>query len=913
MKNGRIDITEVKEAAQGRELEILAQVAGIPHDVLDGRHHACPRCGGVDRFRLLDKKAGAVYCNQCFDKHNGDFLSAVQHFRGTTFPESLKLCADHLGVQYNGKPHSEVTDPVEHLARVKRCPVDSLKRFGGKADGRRVVFPVYDQNGQQCSTFTIDPWSNGKAGKGLFAKGKPAGIFLPHDADGNRRLPQPGETWHAAEGLKDPAALDGLGHTAFGLPGRQLGRKFARLFKGVHVVLVPDLDKPSMSGMDKTAARLKGVAASVKIARLPGEIKAKGGGDVRDVLAQQDGERLVRQAIIDAKPWEPMKQEEIDDDGRVVVEVSTAEHETNDAAISVLATDTEVYQRGGVLVRVVQDHNPNDGIIRAEIQPRIAQFPEAVLRERLTRKIRYVAEDKDGPADTHPPRWHIKAVEQRQHWPDVRYLAGVVTHPVLRADGSVLSAPGYDAKTSLIYVPDGEFPPIAERLTQDDAQKAAHLLSDIVVDFPFETRAHRAAWLAYLLTPLGRHAFYGPSPLLLLDANVRGSGKTFLCELVSQICHGCDIARMANPRDDDECRKRITAIAIAGDPLVLIDNVVGSLGCASLDAALTSTKWKDRILGRSEIVELPLAVTWAATGNNVVLTADTTRRVLHIRLESDRENPEERDDFKYLDLRDHVRQHRGELLTAGLVILSAYCQAGRPSQGLKNWGSYEGWSNLVREAVVWCGLPDPGETRQELAEIADCEAGALRDVLETFDQIDTIGDGLLAAEIHARLKAAPDDYTDFRNALIELCPPSRGDLPSARQIGRKFGSLRRRVISGKSLDFRERRGRRRAWRVVQAKTPSGDNGDNGDTVSATPYTCARTRVESSQGSETVTKDTKVTQSSCKNGGSHTWLDSVESGGKTRRFCTVCGKFGGFMRADGVVVQTLEELENARDE
>jgi len=316
-------------------------------------------------------------------------------------------------------------------------------------------------------------------------------------------------------------------YNAFGLPGRQLGRKFARLFQGVHVVLVPDLDTPSVEGMDKTAARLRGVAASVKIARLPGEIKAKGGDDVRDVLAQQDGEQLVRQAIADAQPWEPVKRNEIGDDGRVVIEVSTAEHDTNDAAIDVLATDTEVFQRGGVLVHVVQDHNPNDGIIRAEIQPRIAQLPEAILRERLTRKIRYVALDKDGLVDAHPPRWHIKAVEQRQQWPGIRYLAGVVTHPVLRPDGTVLSTPGYDTKTALIYVPDGAFPPIVDRPTQEQAREAVDLLLDIVVDFPFESEAHKAAWLAFLLTLLGRHAFYGPSPLFLMDANIRGSGKTF--------------------------------------------------------------------------------------------------------------------------------------------------------------------------------------------------------------------------------------------------------------------------------------------------------------------------------------------------------------------------------------------------
>lgn len=47
-------------------------------------------------------------------------------------------------------------------------------------------------------------------------------------------------------------------------------------------------------------------------------------------------------------------------------------------------------------------------------------------------------------------------------------------------------------------------------------------------------------------------------------------------------------------------------------------------------------------------------MSWFATGNNVQLGADTSRRVCHIRLESAKERPETRDDVKYEDLRDHV-------------------------------------------------------------------------------------------------------------------------------------------------------------------------------------------------------------------------------------------------------------------
>ncbi|MEM8494352.1 MAG: primase-helicase zinc-binding domain-containing protein [Planctomycetota bacterium] len=69
---GHLDAAEVKAAATCRWREILTSVAGIPGDLLDGRNHPCPRCGGTDRFRLIDADAGAVFCNQCFRERNGD-------------------------------------------------------------------------------------------------------------------------------------------------------------------------------------------------------------------------------------------------------------------------------------------------------------------------------------------------------------------------------------------------------------------------------------------------------------------------------------------------------------------------------------------------------------------------------------------------------------------------------------------------------------------------------------------------------------------------------------------------------------------------------------------------------------------------------------------------------------------------
>src|SRR5262249_4519507 len=153
-----------------------------------------------------------------------------------------------------------------------------------------------------------------------------------------------------------------------------------------------------------------------------------------------------------------------------------------------------------------------------------------------------------------------------------------------------------------------------------------------------------------------------------------------------------------------------------------------------------------RLLGGNRMVAAPLYMAWYATGNNVLIAADTARRVCHVRLESPDERPEERDGFRHPDLLAWVGENRGRLLAAALTILRAYRAAGRPDQSLPAWGSFEGWSRLVRSAVIWVGLPDPGETRLLLQESADVTAEWMGVLLGCWERMDAARRGLTAAE-----------------------------------------------------------------------------------------------------------------------------------------------------------------------
>jgi len=219
-------------------------------------------------------------------------------------------------------------------------------------------------------------------------------------------------------------------------------------------------------------------------------------------------------------------------------------------------------------------------------------------------------------------------------------------------------------------------------------------------------------------------------------------------------------------------------------------------------------------------------VTWFATGNNVAVGADTARRVCHVRLESPEERPEERGGFRHPDLLGHVAENRPRLLGAALTILGAYCAAGRPQRELRPWGSFDGWSRLVRGAVVWVGLADPGETRYLLQEQADVSAEAMSLLLCCWEQMDPDRQGLTAAEVTDRLFRRPPEsppawHAEMRAAVESLV--GRGD---SRALGNKLRSYRRRIFHGRFIDQAGTEHRAARWVVCPAaefRRPAGED------------------------------------------------------------------------------------------
>jgi hypothetical protein len=406
--------------------------------------------------------------------------------------------------------------------------------------------------------------------------------------------------------------------------------------------------------------------------------------------------------------------------GRAVISVTgNNESQVRAAVIDELATSAEwLFQGEDGLVELVR--HPRTGALR------IAPLDTAGIRTIITEHVDVTSKNSKGDeASVHPPPWLPRAVEVGRPWRGVRFLVGVATAPILRADGSLCQDIGYDPASGLYYEPTADYAPIPENPTLEDAKAAVALLLSGVAQFPFIDAIDRAAWLAYVLTLAGRPAIPGACPFFFATANSPGSGKTALMNAAVTIVTGepADTASYPNAgsdrtpvEDEAEIRKLGRACALAGRPAFILDNVPNghAFGSGTLDGQLTMLVNSDRTLGGNDASPLPAQTVWGATGNNVGPRGDSVRRCVGIRLCSEAEHPEEVQ-YRGPEVGQWARAERHRLLPAALTILVAYIRAGKPDQRLPKMGSFDEWSDLVRSALVWCGQPDCRATRDVFA------------------------------------------------------------------------------------------------------------------------------------------------------------------------------------------------------
>jgi putative DNA primase/helicase len=490
-------------------------------------------------------------------------------------------------------------------------------------------------------------------------------------------------------------------------------------------------------------------------------------------------------------------------DSRPTIRIAAGEIEriVNEAESALINAKRGLYQQSNKIVSVVETpvkaaHGQEVialGILERGDHTSSEDLSVAANFERFDKRCNdWVAAD--------PPIIVVKTLKQRSGRLNFPILSGIVSAPTMRDDGSILSAPGYDDRTGLLFEPRGvRFPAIPDQPTHADAENALVSLCHLVRDFRFEEPYDKAVALSTILTACVRRSL-PTAPMHIFDAPEAGSGKSKLVNVASVIALGHEAPTMSQGADECETEKRLGSMLLAGRQIVAIDNVVLPLEGAKLCEMLTSKIVSIRILGASQMPEAPTSAFLTATGNNIVVKGDLVRRTVRCRIDPNLERPEERVlDF---DPVKEAKARRGELVAVALTILRAHYVAGQPCKPAQ-LGSFEEWPDRVRGALLWLGAADPVDSMVGLrkADPARQDLHAVisqwRDVIS--DERVTTSD-IIGKATEMRGGRFGDDtlaYPEFRNALFAV--GGRGGMLDAKVLGKWLLAQQNRIVNGASF------------------------------------------------------------------------------------------------------------------
>ena len=473
-----------------------------------------------------------------------------------------------------------------------------------------------------------------------------------------------------------------------------------------------------------------------------------------------------------------------------------------DAAERELAHSRRFYQRGGLIVTVVTDPGTRETRVQEIGQPALLRaLAAAAMWERFDARCQ-------GWVRIDPPARHAGVLFDSPGYPHLPVLNGLARQPYLRPDGSLMTASGYDQATGMFGVFDTREFFVPDSPTRQEAEAALALLNDLLLEFSFAGTADLAAALAAMLTAAVRPSL-DHAPMFHVRAPVVGSGKSYLCELITAFATPQRGTPTTFPSEDEECRKMLLAELLRAPAVIEFDNLTSDLlAFKSLCTVLTSDFISGRILGVSKTAAVGTRVLFLSSGNNVGPIQDMTRRCLTIRLNPSCETPAARM-FKRPDLVREVLRERGRYVSAPLTIVRAWIAAGRPKIPCKALAGYGDWSDLCRQPLLWLGCPDPSVSVFEaMAEDPDRET--LGRLLKTWQA----AFGKTPAMVRDAVKQAavsPKEHRELDELLRDIAE-ERGEI-NRRKLGWWIRRHAGRIVDGRRFVRSSGSRSAEAWQV----------------------------------------------------------------------------------------------------
>ena len=485
------------------------------------------------------------------------------------------------------------------------------------------------------------------------------------------------------------------------------------------------------------------------------------------------------------------------------------------------APELSIFQRGNFIVRVIALAVKKDtpgGLRRpagtVQLEPMSREYLEDVFGSIIAWRKEMKRDQPDVPKvrTIACPAFVPKIYSSRVGRWSLPVLEGFIETPVMRRDGTILSAPGYDEETGLYLKIGGDWPRVPSAPTKADAEAAMKVLREPFAQFPFVSAADESVFIAGILTALQRRLLTF-APIFGFSAPAPRSGKSLLAESIAMIALGRTAPAFSVAKDRNEFRKAITATLYEGHAITNLDNVDAPLGSPDLCKALTQLIYGDRLLGATRNLSLLTNILWTATGNNLTFKSDLSSRALRCQIDAETERPEERT-FKIPDLLAYLLENRRRLVTAALTIQRAYWIAGRPRQNVKPWGGFDDWSRNIREPLIWLGMDDPCKTREKII-VADPERESnVSAGLAWYKAF--ANKGMRTAEVITAASDNNNNNQELREALLAVaCDWKSRSQISPDRLGMWCRSVEGRIFEGLRFSREASRDRAVIWSVTK--------------------------------------------------------------------------------------------------
>jgi len=225
-------------------------------------------------------------------------------------------------------------------------------------------------------------------------------------------------------------------------------------------------------------------------------------------------------------------------------------------------------------------------------------------------------------------------------------------------------------------------------------------LAQLLREFAWRSDADHVNAVAALLTGLlCNHFVDEPHPIVVIDGNQSGIGKTLLGQIMGHVLDGIEPARISLAGEEELEKKLCSHIRGSRSCMIFLDNVRDRMVSEVIEQNALSPVLQFRVLGTSSFVERPNSYLWVVTSNTTKAASDVFTRGLPIRL-SVEGDPKKRN-FTGRPLA-YAYEHRLEILGELAGMVHHWLLKGKPQGTHRHRCEY--WASVIGGILGEAGL-----------------------------------------------------------------------------------------------------------------------------------------------------------------------------------------------------------------